>query len=134
MLTFNEATPSNGNSGTGNEKMPKQGKEITNYLALPSLFLLILLYCIAVGKRKVRSRTVEFLRCCFRCFSLFEFIVLLLHPYIGSWTHGVANVWMLLMVVIIAVVLVPFASQAGKWMKHRLTTKHWEGAYQKQRK
>ena len=43
-----------------------------------------LLYC-CCGKRKVKSRTVEF-RCAFAAFP-FEFIVLLLHPYIGSWTH-----------------------------------------------
>jgi hypothetical protein len=53
---------------------------------------------------------------------LFEFIVLLIHPYIGSWTHE-SQIWMLLILVAIAVVLVPLHRKLEKWMKGRLTAK-----------
>ena len=84
---------------------------------IPSFFFIVLL----LGKRKVRSRTVEFLGVLSLLF-IFEFIVLLIHPYIGSWTHE-SPVWMLLIFVTIAVVLVPLHHRLEKWMKEKLTTK-----------
>jgi tetratricopeptide (TPR) repeat protein len=65
---------------------------------IPTFFFLVLL----LGKRKVRSRTVEFLGVLSLLF-FFEFIVLLVHPYIGSWTHE-SQIWMLLILVAIAVI------------------------------
>jgi CDP-diglyceride synthetase len=84
---------------------------------IPSFFFIVLL----LGKRKVKSRTVEFLGVLSLLF-LFEFIVLLIHPYIGSWTHE-SQISMLLILVAIAVILVPLHHRLEKWMKGKLTTK-----------
>jgi tetratricopeptide (TPR) repeat protein len=84
---------------------------------IPSFFFLVLL----LAKIKVRSRMIEFLGVLSLLF-LFEFIVLLIHPYIGSWTHE-SQIWMLLILVAIAVVLVPLHRKLEKWMKGRLTAK-----------
>ena len=84
---------------------------------IPSFFFIVLI----LGKRKVKSRTVDFLGVLSLLF-LFEFIVLLIHPYIGSWTHE-SQIGMLLILVAIAVILVPLHHRLEKWMKEKLTTK-----------
>jgi hypothetical protein len=84
---------------------------------IPSFFFIVLL----LGKRKVKSRTIEFLGVLSLLF-LFEFIVLFIHPYIGHWTHE-SPLWMLLILVTIAVVLVPLHHRLEKWMTEKLTRK-----------
>jgi len=84
---------------------------------IPSFLFLVLL----LGKRKVRSRTVEFLGVLSLLF-LFEFIVLLIHPYIGSWTHE-SQIWMLLILVAVAAILVPIHHRMEKWMKEKLSAR-----------
>src|SRR5215471_10973548 len=84
---------------------------------IPSFFFFVLL----LGRRKVKSRTVEFLGVVSLLF-VFEFIVLLTHPYIAQWTHE-SQIWMLLILVTIAIFLVPLHHRLEKWMKERLAAK-----------
>src|SRR6185436_16306653 len=64
-------------------------------MAAIAIFIpLFLLAVLLLGRRKVKSRTIEFLGILGLLF-LFEFIVLLVHPYIGHWTHE-SPLWMLL--------------------------------------
>jgi tetratricopeptide (TPR) repeat protein len=84
---------------------------------IPSFFFFVLL----LGRKKVRSRTVEFLGVLSLLF-VFEFIVLFTHPYIAQWTHE-SQIWMLLILVAIALFLVPLHHKLEKWMKEKLATK-----------
>jgi hypothetical protein len=47
---------------------------------------------------------------------LFEFIALLIHPYIANWTHH-SPVWMLLILVAIGAVLVPLHHKLEHWVE-----------------
>jgi hypothetical protein len=87
---------------------------------IPSFFFLVLL----LAKIKVRSRTVEFLGVLSLLF-LFEFILLLIHPYIGRWTHE-SQIWMILILVAIATILVPLHHKMESWMKEKLTARRRE--------
>ena len=81
---------------------------------IPMFFFLVLL----LGRRKVKSRTVEFLGILSLLF-VFEFIVLSAHPYIGRWTHE-SPIWMLLILVAIAAVLIPLHHKSETWIKRKL--------------
>ena len=123
MLTFNEQLRQIeiAEQKRKNVEARKRNLELSGIaIFIPSFFFLVLL----LGKRKVRSRTIEFLGVLSLLF-LFEFIVLFTHPYIGQWTHE-SPVWMLLILVIIAVVLVPLHHRLEKWMKEKLTRKPME--------
>ncbi|WP_121356942.1 tetratricopeptide repeat protein [Flavisolibacter nicotianae] len=54
---------------------------------------------------------------------LFEFINLLIHPYLGGLTHH-SPFWMLLIMVCIAALLVPMHHRIEHWVTHKLTVKN----------
>ncbi|TCZ74895.1 hypothetical protein [Flaviaesturariibacter aridisoli] len=54
---------------------------------------------------------------------LFEFLNLLLHPYIGSATHH-SPVWMLVIMVVLAAILVPLHHKVEHWLTHKLVAKN----------
>jgi hypothetical protein len=74
-----------------------------------------------LGRRKVKSRTIEFLGVLSLLF-VFEFIVLFAHPYIGRWTHE-SPILMLMIFVAIATILVPLHHRSENWIKKRLAAK-----------
>jgi len=84
---------------------------------IPAFLFAVLL----LGRRKVKSRTIEFLGILGLLF-LFEFIVLLVHPYIGHWTHE-SPVLMLLILVVIAAILIPLHHRSEAWIKKKLANK-----------
>ena len=54
---------------------------------------------------------------------LFEFVNLLVHPFLESVTHD-SPVLMLLALVVIAALLVPLHHRLGKWATHKLVEKN----------
>jgi len=87
-----------------------------------SIFILVFSGVILLlGRKKVKSRTVEFLAL-LALLLLFEFISLFLHPYIADWTHE-TPVLMLLILAGIAAILVPTHHKLEKWIKGKLTRK-----------
>jgi tetratricopeptide (TPR) repeat protein len=54
---------------------------------------------------------------------VFEFINLLIHPYLGELTHH-SPVWMLLIMVCIAALLVPVHHKIEHWITHKLVEKN----------
>lgn len=54
---------------------------------------------------------------------VFEFLNLLLHPYLGEFTHH-SPVWMLLTMVCIAALLVPLHHRIEHWLTHKLVEKN----------
>ena len=119
-LTFNEQLRQ--------EDIEKQRREAAEArkrnLELAGIAIFIPLFLFAVlllGRKKVKSRTVEFLGVLALLF-LFEFIVLFAHPYIGHWTHE-SPVWMLLILVVVAAILIPLHHKSEKWIKKKLASK-----------
>ncbi len=96
----------------------KRNLELAGIAVFIPIFLSIVML---LGRRKVKTRTVEFLGVLALLF-LFEFIVLFAHPYIGHWTHE-SPIWMLLILVTIAAILVPLHHRSESWMKKKLANK-----------
>lgn len=94
----------------------KRNLELSGIAIFIPLFLLVVML---MGRKRVGSRTIEFLGILGLLF-LFEFIVLLVHPYIGHWTHE-SPVWMLLILVAIAAILVPLHHRSESWIKKKLS-------------
>ena len=96
----------------------KRNLELTGIAIFIPLFLFAVLL---LGRRKVKSRTIEFLGILGLLF-LFEFIVLFTHPYIGHWTHE-SPVWMFLILVAVAAILIPLHHRSEAWIKRKLAGK-----------
>jgi len=120
LLTFNEQLRQMeiGEQKRKDAEARKRNLELAGTAVFIPIFLLVVLL---LGRRKVKSRTVEFLGVLALLF-LFEFIVLVAHPYIGHWTHE-SPIWMLLILVSIAFVLVPLHHRLEKWVTEKLTAK-----------
>lgn len=88
---------------------------IAIFIPVFSLFVLFL------SRKKVKHRTIEFLGI-LALLLIFEFITLLIHPFIEHWTHD-TPVFMLLTLVAIAAFLVPLHHKLEAWAKQRLTHK-----------
>jgi len=87
-----------------------------------AIFIPLFLFAVLLlGRKKVKSRTIEFLGILGLLF-LFEFIVLFAHPYIGHWTHE-SPLWMLLILVAVAAILIPLHHRSEAWIKKKLATK-----------
>ena len=81
---------------------------------IPGFFLFVLF----LSHRKAKPRTVEFLGI-LALLLVFEFITLLVHPYIEHLTDDAPAI-MLLILVAIAAFLVPLHHKLEKWVKERL--------------
>jgi len=78
-------------------------------------------FLFVLGKRHVNQRIIRFLGL-LGLLLLFEFISLVLHPYIAVFTHH-TPVYMLLVLVIIASLLVPLHHKLQQWVKEKLAQK-----------
>jgi len=118
MLTFNERLRQTEieEQKKKDAETRKRNLELSGIAIFIPLFLLVVML---IGRRKVKSRTIEFLGILGLLF-LFEFIVLLVHPYIGHWTHE-SPVWMLLILAAIAAVLIPLHHRSESWIKKKLS-------------
>jgi tetratricopeptide (TPR) repeat protein len=118
MLTFNERLRQMeiAEQKKKDAETRKRNLELSGIAIFIPLFLLVVLL---MGRKKVKSRTIEFLGILGLLF-LFEFIVLLVHPYIGHWTHE-SPVWMLLILAAIAAVLIPLHHRSEGWIKKKLS-------------
>jgi len=118
MLTFNERLRQTEieEQKKKDAETRKRNLELSGIAIFIPLFLLVVML---IGRRKVKSRTIEFLGILGLLF-LFEFIVLLVHPYIGHWTHE-SPVWMLLILAAIAAILIPLHHRSESWIKKKLS-------------
>jgi len=96
----------------------KRNLELAGIAIFIPIFLFVILL---LGRKKVKSRTIEFLGVLGLLF-LFEFIVLFAHPFIGHWTHE-SQVWMLLILVAVAAILIPLHHRSEAWIKKKLASK-----------
>lgn len=84
---------------------------------LPAFFLVVVL----LGRLRVRPRFIEFMGILSLLF-VFEFITLIIHPFIEKWTNHQPAL-MLLILVGIAAFLVPMHHRIERWMKEHLVTR-----------
>ena len=119
-LTFNEQMRQIEIAKQKSEEVAARKRNLE--LAGIAIFIPIFLFGILLlGRRKVKSRTIEFLGVLGLLF-LFEFIVLFAHPFIGHWTHE-SPVWMLLILVAVAAILIPLHHRSESWIKKKLASK-----------
>lgn len=85
---------------------------------IPIFFGVILFF----SKGKKKSKAFRFMGL-LALLLLFEFIALLIHPYIEEWTHS-TPVLMLLILVAIASFLVPMHHKLEHWLKEKLAKDH----------
>lgn len=74
------------------------------------------------SKRKTKPKAIGFMGL-LGLLLLFEFIALLIHPYIEEWTRGIP-VFMLLILVVVGSLLVPMHHKLEHWLKEKLTHNH----------
>lgn len=106
------------------EKQEKeQRKHNLQYSAIAlSLISFLVLFLLLSHSVVVNQRTVRFLGIV-SLLLVFEFINLLIHPYLGELTHH-SPVWMLLIMVCIAALLVPLHHKIEHWLTHKLVEKN----------
>ena len=85
---------------------------------IPVFFIIVLI----LSRRRVSSKVIDFL-VLIGLLLFFEFITLLIHPRLESWTHH-APVLMLLGLAAIAAILVPSHHRLENWLKRRLAFPH----------
>jgi amino acid transporter len=93
------------------------------YAAIGIALVLGLLVFLLLSRQVITStRTIEIVGVVALLF-IFEFINLLIHPFIGNLTHH-SPLWMLLIMVGIAALLVPLHHKVEKRMTHQLVEKN----------
>jgi hypothetical protein len=90
-------------------------------MGIATVIISVLLAFLLLRKKKTNAKTVEVLGV-IGLLMLFEFVSLILHPYIEDITHH-TPVMMMLLLVGIAAVLVPFHHYLEKLVKRKLAHK-----------
>jgi hypothetical protein len=107
----------------------KEKEERAHDLQLISIALFITLFIagvIILGHSRINASWIEFLGV-LALLLLFEFVILLLHPFIISLT-GHQPVFTLIALVCIAAILIPSHHRAEKWVKERINKRKLRSA------
>jgi|GEM_PF-1988659 len=98
--------------------LEEQRKHNLQYAAIAiAIITFVVIFLLLSRSAKVSPRLIEFLGVV-GLLILFEFINLLLHPFIGEYTHH-SPLLMLMIMVVIAGLLVPMHHKIEHWMKHK---------------
>ena len=84
-------------------------------MAIAVFIFLFTLFVIVIGKRRTKSTTINFM-ITVALLLIFEYLSLLMHPYIDKWTNH-TPVYMLLILVVVAAILAPLHHKAEHWIK-----------------
>jgi tetratricopeptide (TPR) repeat protein len=105
------------------EQAKEQRRQNIEYAAIAlGLVVFIMLFLILSRSVIVNTRMIEIVGV-IGLLIVFEFINLVVHPYLASLTND-SPVLMLLILVVIAAVIVPLHHQLEQWVKHRLVEKN----------
>ncbi|QES89221.1 tetratricopeptide repeat protein [Rhizosphaericola mali] len=105
------------------EKLAEERKDNLQYAAIGiGLLAFFMLYFIFSHSAKVGKRTILFLGI-LSMLLVFEFLNLLLHPYLGKLTHH-QPFWMLLCMVAIAALLISLHHKLEHFIIHKLVSKN----------
>ena len=99
-------------------KEAHERKEDLQMFAMAAIIATLSATTLLFGRKKARPKAVEFMGL-LALLMLFEFISLLIHPFISHWT-GHTPAFMLLILVAVAAVLVPMHHRLTKWLKEKL--------------
>lgn len=99
-------------------ELEEQRKHNLQYAGIAIAIITLVVIFLLLSRSTIASpRLIEFLGVV-GLLILFEFINLLLHPFIGEYTHH-SPLLMLLIMVVIAALLVPLHHKIEHWMKHK---------------
>ena len=105
------------------EKSNQQRKQSIQYAAIAIVIITLLLFFLLLSRSIiVNEKLIEYFNI-IGLLIVFEFINLVLHPYLDTFTHH-SPVLMLLIMVIIAAILVPVHHRLEKWLTQRLVLKN----------
>ncbi len=105
------------------EKSDQQRKQSIQYAAIAIVIITLLLFFLLLSRSIiVNEKLIEYFNI-IGLLIVFEFINLVLHPYLYTLTHH-SPVLMLLIMVIIAAILVPVHHRLEKWLTQRLVLKN----------
>jgi DMSO reductase anchor subunit len=117
-ITFHEQKTNDDIAQRAKEDKRKQKEAVTQAgigLFIIGFFTLLLV----LGRRKVSSRTTDFLGTLF-LLMLFEFITLLIHPKIADWTRNNQVAMFLILVGIAGFILEPLHHRMEKWVREKI--------------
>ena len=121
-MSFNETVRQNQIA----EKEKREAEERKQNIQYAAIFLgiiiFIILFLLLSRTIIVRERLISFL-VILNLLVVFEFINLLIHPWLASFTHE-SPVWMLLALVIIASLLIPLHHRLEHWIKEKMVEKN----------
>ena len=100
----------------------KRQSEINYLLIAVFIVLFVISIPLLSNSLLVNARVVVFLSI-LSLLLIFEFVNLVLHQFIGEWTHH-STLFMLLSMVIIASLLIPMHGKVEKWMIKTLVTRN----------
>lgn len=105
------------------EKLEEERKQnLQNAAIAIGLIAFFVAYLLFSHSAKVGKRTIQFLGI-LSMLLVFEFLNLLLHPFIGEITHH-QPFWMLLCMVAIAAILIPLHHRLEHWIVHQLSERN----------
>jgi tetratricopeptide (TPR) repeat protein len=103
------------------EKDAEERETNMQLMGIASVLVVLFLLLLLLSRKQTNARTVEVYGLIALLF-LFEFISLMVHPFIGRLTHH-QPVLMLLILVCIAAILIPLHHKLEMWVKHKLAHK-----------
>jgi hypothetical protein len=101
----------------------EQERSSVQYIGIAAgLFIFISIFILLSRSIIVNERWIEFIGLV-GLLIIFEFINLLIHPYLASATHH-SPIWMLVVLVAIAALLVPIHHRIEYWISHKVVSKN----------
>ena len=105
------------------EQLAQERKQNIQYAAIAiGLLLFVVIYLLFSHSIVAREKPVRFLGI-LSLLMVFEFINLVIHPYVGNLTHH-SPLWMLLVMVCIAALLIPLHHRIEKWVVQRMVDRN----------
>jgi hypothetical protein len=104
------------------EQDEEQRKHNIQYAAIALGLVLLVMLFLLISRLIVNTRVIEIVGV-IGLLIVFEFINLVIHPYIARLTND-SPLLMLLILVLIAAVIVPLHHQLEHWIKHKLVEKN----------
>ena len=99
----------------------KERMQNVQFLGIAAFILSLFVFVIILSRMAIKPRIIEFVGL-IALLLFFEFIALLLHPYIVIWAHH-KPIFELLLLVAIAAVLIPSHHKLDRFVKEKLARK-----------
>ena len=108
---------------TGKIKAEEQRKQNIQFALLALGIIVFIILFLLFSRSIVANQTLISFFGVLGLLIVFEFINLLIHPWLASFTHE-SPVLMLLVLVLIASLLIPLHHRLEKWIKEKMTEKN----------